>query len=172
MPRGGSAMRPDDVAILLRVKRAREERAETALRQALSAQSRAVKARGRAAQAADDFARQRPEQEAAIYRMLSAGPIPAQLLRQAAAQLADLVAHAEILGQRLAQAARHEAACAESSAAAQTAHAATIRESLGTAAMGQQVDAAHRAAEERQRDAELEELNETRHPVSRNGSRS
>jgi hypothetical protein len=38
--------------------------------------------------------------------------------------------------------------------------------------MGQQVDAAHRAAEERQRDAELEELNETRHPASRNGSRS
>jgi hypothetical protein len=169
MPRGGRTMTPDDVAVLLRVKRAREQRAETALRQAMSAQSRAGKARGRASQAAEDFARQRPEQEAAIYRVLTAGPIPVQLLRQAAAQLSGLVAHAEVLGQRLAQAARHEAACAEVSAAAQAAHAAAIRESLGTAAMGQQVDTAHRVAAEQSRDAELEELTEHRQPASRGG---
>lgn len=151
-------MTPDDIGVLLRIKRAREEAAEVALRQAHAAQSRAARARGRAEQAATDFVAERRVQEAAIYRSLTTGPIPAQKLRQAAAQLSGITAYAEVLAQRAAQAVRHEAACAETSGTAQRAHARAVRDSLGVTTLHQRLDAAARAGQEQSRDAELEEL--------------
>jgi hypothetical protein len=158
-------MQTDDIAVLLRIKQARQQRAETALRLAQAAQLRAVKARGRAELAAAEFATERPAKEAAVYRTLTAGPIPGQLLRQAAAQLSGIVAYAEVLGQRVAQAGRHEGACAETSIAAQRAHAAALRDSLGTTTMHQRLDAAARVATQHHHDAELEELATRRDPA-------
>jgi hypothetical protein len=95
-------MTPNDIAVLRRIKRAREQRAELALRQAQAAQLRAVKACERADLAAE-FAVERRGQEASVYRELAAGPIPGQRLRQAAAQLSGIVVYAEVLGQRATQ---------------------------------------------------------------------
>jgi len=151
-------MTTDDIAMLLRIKRAREQRAEVALQQAQTARVNAVKARGLAEQAVEDFAQQRPAQEAAIYRPLIAGPLPGPRLRQAAAQLSGIAAHGEMLRQLVAQAARHETACAQTSATAQSEHAAAMRASLGAAMMHQRLDAAQRMADERHQDADLEEV--------------
>lgn len=165
-------MTQDDLAPLLRIKQAREQRAEAALRQAQAAQLRAVKARGRAAQAEADFATERQAQEAAIYRTLSAGPIPSQRLRQTAAQLSGIAAYASVLGQRAAQAARHETACAETSEAARRAHAAALRDTLGVVTLHQQLDTAARAATEQGQDAELEEASAHCEPALPGWSRS
>jgi hypothetical protein len=151
-------MTANDIAVLVRIKQAREQRAETALRQAHSAQLRAVKARHRAELAAAEFAEERPAQEAAVYRALAAGPISGQQLREAAAQLSGIVAYAEVLGQRAAQAAHHETACAETSSAARRGHAIAVRDSLGVAMMGERLDAAMRSAADRSHDTEMEEL--------------
>lgn len=150
-------MTPVDIAVLRRIKQAREQRTELALRQAQAAQLRAVKARERANLAAVEFAVERRGQEASVYRELAAGPIPGQRLRQAAAQLSDIAAYAEVLGQRAAQAAPHEIACAETSGAARRVHASALRESLAVATLHQRIAAAARVATEQMRDIELEE---------------
>ena len=150
-------MSPDDIAALLRIKQAREQRAEHALRQAQAAQLRAVRARARADLAAAEFLVERRGQEEAVYRVLSAGPIPGQRLRQAAAELSGIAAHADMLGQRAAQATRHETACVETSDAARRMYASASRESLGVASLQEQLAAAARAAAEQSHDMELEE---------------
>jgi Type III secretion protein YscO len=165
-------MTPHDIAVLVRIKQAREQCAEAALRQAHSAQLRAVKARGRAELAAAEFAEERPAQEAAVYRALVAGPIPGQRLREAAVQLSGIVAYAEMLGQRTAQAAQHETACAETSAAARRAHATAVRDSLGAATMQQRLDAAMRSATERSHDTDMEESAALRDPAPPGCARS
>jgi hypothetical protein len=160
-------MSPDDIAAVLRIKRAREQSAEAALRHAQAAQLRAGTARGRAERAAAAFAAERPAQEAAVHRVLAAGPIPVQRLRQAVAQLSGIAAFAEVLAQRTAQAVRHEATCAEASLTARRAHAKTVRDSLAVATLHQRIDAAARAATEQSHDAELEEMPARRDPVIR-----
>jgi hypothetical protein len=151
-------MTANDIAVLERIKQAREQRAEIALRQAHSAQLRAVRARGRAEQAAAQFAEERPAQEAAVYRALAAGPISGQRPREAAAQLSGIVAYADVLGQRATQAAQHETACAETSSAARRRHATAVRDSLGVAMMRERLGAAARSAADRSHDTEMEEL--------------
>ena len=154
-------MKPDDVPLLLRIKQARGHRAEVALRLAQAAQARAEKAHQRVASEAADFARDRPLQETAIYRGLIAGPIPGYRLHQAVAQLSGIVAHAETVEQRLAQAVRHQNLCTETSAEARRTHAVARREVLAVATMHQRLDAARQLADEDRHDSELEEL--TRH---------
>ncbi len=151
-------MTPDDIAVLLRIKQAREQHAETALRQASAAQLRVVKARGQADLAAADFATIRPAQEAAVYRALAAGPIEGHQLRQAAAQLSGIVAYAEVLGQRAAQAARHATTCAEALATARHTRAAALRDTLGAETMHQRLAMVVLEAAQHRHDAELEEL--------------
>lgn len=151
-------MTANDIAVLVRIKQAREQRAETASRQAHSAQLRAVKARRRAELATAEFAEERPAQEAAVYRTLAAGPISGQRLREATAQLSGIVAYADVLGQRAVQAAQHEAACAETSSAARRSHATAVRDSLGVSMMRERLDAAVRSAADRSHDTEMEEL--------------
>jgi Type III secretion protein YscO len=150
-------MTADDIAALLQIKQAREQRAERALRQAQAAQLRAVRARTRADLATAAFAVERRGQEEAVYRVLSAGPIPGQRLRQAAAQLSGIAAHADMLGQRAAQATRHETACVDTSDAARRMYASASRESLGVASLHGQLAAATRATAEQSHDMELEE---------------
>jgi len=151
-------MRPDDVAALRRVKQAREERAKAEFGRAQSAELRAVKVRARAGQAMADFAVERHAQEAAVHRALSAGPIPGQRLRQAAAQLSELAAQADILRQREREAARHEAACIETSQAARRAYAASLREALAVTALQHELDAAARVSSEQQHNREMDEV--------------
>jgi hypothetical protein len=164
---GAGKVSPDDIAAVLRIKRAREQSAEVSLRHAQAAQHRAATVRGRAEQAAAEFAAQRPGQEAAVHRMLSAGPIPPQRLRQAVAQLSSIAALEVVLVQRTAQAVQHETACAEASGTAQRAHAKAVRDSLAVATLHQRIDAAAQAAEEQSRDAELEEMTGRCDPVMR-----
>jgi hypothetical protein len=151
-------MTPDDIATLLRIKRAREQRAEVALQQAQTARTRAVKAREAAEQAADVFRRQRPAQETAIYRLLTAGPLPGSRLRLAAAQLSGIAAHGQMLRQQVLQAARDETTRGQTSATAQSEHATAMRASLGAAMMHQRLDSAQREADEQHQDADLEEV--------------
>ena len=151
-------MHPDDAAALHRVKQAREQRAKAELGRAQSAQLRAAKVRARAEQATADFAVERHAQEAAVHRALSAGPIPGQRLRQAAAELSELAAQADILRQRSRDASRHEAACIETSQAARRTYTASLREALAVAALQHEVDTAARASAEQQHNRELDEL--------------
>jgi hypothetical protein len=158
-------MTPGDIATLLRIKRAREQRAEVALQQAQTARTQAVKAREAAEQAADGFGRQRPAQETAIYRLLTAGPVPGSQLRLAAAQLSGIAAHSQTLRQQVVQATRDETICGQTSATAQNEHAAAMRASLGAAMMRQRLDAAQREADEQHQDADLEEVASRCHPA-------
>jgi ABC-type transporter Mla subunit MlaD len=151
-------MHPDDAAALHRVKQAREQRAKTEFGRAQSAELRAAKVRARAEQAAVDFAVERHAQEADVHCALSAGPIPGQRLRQAAAELSELAAQADILRQRSRDAVRHEAACIQTSQAAQRTYAASLREALAVAALQQELDTAARASAEQQHNRELDEL--------------
>jgi hypothetical protein len=158
-------MTPDDIAALLRIKQAREQRAEHALRQGQAAQLRAVRARARADLAAAEFAVERRGQEEAVYRMLYAGPIPGQRLRQAAAQLSGIAAYGDMLGQRVTQAARHETACVETSSATRRTYASASREALGVASLHQRLTAATRTATEQSHDMEVEESAALREPA-------
>lgn len=151
-------MYSDDIDVLLRIKRAREQRAEIALHQAQAACVRARKAHGRAEAAVTDYAATRPVDEAAIYRSLTAGPVAAYQLRRAAAQLSEIAAQAEVLRQRLVQAGEHEAACDTTSEAARGTHATASREVMGASAARTRLDLAAHVARERFQDAELEEL--------------
>jgi hypothetical protein len=148
----------NDIDVLLRIKRAREQRAEIAARQAQAACLRARKAHGRAEVAVTDYAAARPAEEAAIYRSLTVGPIAAYELRRAAARLSEIAAQAEVLRQRLVQAEQHEAACDVASDAARGLHAAASREVLGASAARARLDLAAYAVDERRQDAELEEV--------------
>jgi hypothetical protein len=151
-------MRADDVAVMLRIRQARERKAERALVQAQQAQSRAVAERGRIEEAANAFAAQRRAREAAVSRTLSAGPVTGQQMRMAAAQLAGIAADGERLRQSAAQAARREAACADITRGAQRAFATASRDSLGVSTLQRQVDAARRIAAAREADNEMEEV--------------
>jgi hypothetical protein len=151
-------MTSDDIALLLRIKRAREQRAERTLRQAQAAQLRAVRAQDRADRAVAEFAAERRGQEDAVYQSLAAGPIPSQRVRQAAAQLSSIAAYAEMLGKRAAQAAQHEIACVETSGTARRGHASALRESLAIATLRQRLAATARAAAEQSDDMQREEL--------------
>ena len=151
-------MRTEDVALLLRIRRARERSAERALLQAQHAASRAAAQRSRIDEAVTSFEKHRRAQEAALSRTLTAGPVTGQQLRLAAAQLAGLVADAERLRQNALQAALREAACADARRGAQRALATAIRDSLGVSTLQHQVDAAARIAAAHEADGEMEEV--------------
>ena len=151
-------MNSDDIDVLLRIKRAREQQAGIALHRARAACARATKACGRAEVAVAGFAAARPAEEAAIYRHLTAGPVPVHRLRYAAAQLSEIAAQAEALRQRLAQAGQHAEACDVTREAARGKHVTAQREVMGASAALARLDVAAYEAGERRQDAELEEL--------------
>ncbi|HUB45096.1 MAG TPA: YscO family type III secretion system apparatus protein [Acetobacteraceae bacterium] len=149
-------MRSDDVTALRQIRRARVQSAEVALRRAQAAQHGAAAARLRAEQAAADFAAARGAQEAAIQRSLCAGPVPAHHLRQAAAQLSGIAAHAAVLQQRAQQATTQEAACDHAAGTARRAHAVAARAALAVDLLTRRLDAAARKAAEQDLEAELD----------------
>jgi len=151
-------MRTEDVALLLRIRRARERSAERAVVQAKQAASRAAAQRGRIDEAVTAFAAHRRAQEAALSRTLATGPVTGQQLRLAAAQLAGMVADAERLRQSAAQAARREAACADATRGAERALATATRDSFGVSTLQRQVDAATRITAAREADGAMEEV--------------
>lgn len=162
-------MRSDDVTALQRIRQARAQGAEVALRQAQAAQHGAAVARAQAAQAAADFAATRGAQEAAIQRTLCAGPVPAHRLRQAAAQLSGIAAHAAVLRQHAQQATTQEIASDQAAAAAQRAHAAAVRAALGVELLSELLDATARKVAERDLETELDAIGGRRGSVAHPG---
>jgi hypothetical protein len=146
----------DDVAILRRVRQVRAHRAEAGLLRAQSAQRRATAALGKAEQAAADFAAARCTREAAMRRLLSSGPVPAQHLRQAAAQLAGFAAHAEGLRQRTVHAEARKTACDQATGMARSAHAAAARAASGVVLLQQRLDAAAASVAEQRLEADMD----------------
>jgi len=165
-------MRTDDLALLLRIRRARERSAERTLVQAQQALSRAAAQRGRIDEAVTSFAAHRRVQEAALARTLAAGPVTGQQLRLAAAQLAGMVADAERLRQNAVQAARREAACADARRGAERAFATATRDSLGASTLQRQVDAGRRITAAREAEGEMEEVAGLYSVGPRSGARS
>jgi len=151
-------MRTDDVAVVLRIRRAREHSAERALVQAQQAVSRASVQRGKTEDAVAAFAIQRRAQEETVLRTLSAGLVTSQQMRVAAAHLAGIVAHAESLRQSAVRAAQQEAACTDIARGAQQAFAAATRDCLGVSTLHRQVDAAERIATGREADRNMQEV--------------
>lgn len=151
-------MRTDEIAALLRIKRARELQAEMALRRAEGASLRARKMRHRAEEAKARQAAQLPAQEAAIYRALADGPIPARRLWQAMSELSALAAYSRLLAERAAQAERHEARCATALAARRRAQAEANGEVLGAEAIQHRLETEGHARVERFLEGEIEEI--------------
>lgn len=158
-------MTPDDVAALLTLKRAREQRAAAALAKARHAERQAISAQRHAEEAVTTQAAQRREQERAIYAHLLFGPLPSRRVQSAAARLSGIAAYSAALQRRSVQATRDTQRATEGARAAQEVHAGKLRGAETTELLWARLRDDHIAAEERYLEAELEEVAELRrHP--------
>ena len=118
----------EQIEALLRIKRAREQRAAASAARARAAEHRAETARRAAAQAVADDATRRPLLEAEIYARLTGNKVPSTKLQAAAARLTGMTAYAAVLRQQSVRADTEHAASVTAAVTADRTRALQSRE--------------------------------------------
>jgi hypothetical protein len=146
------------LAELLRLKRAREQRAAARAVQAQGRAAEAETARQVATQIEAQHATERPAREAAAYGRLLVAPLPVHAVQSEAALLSGLAAYAGVLRAQTNVAASQAADCAQAARETRTAHTAAARSTEAALAIARAAAASIAAQDERHAELEDEDL--------------
>jgi hypothetical protein len=149
-------MRQHEVATLLRIKRAREQKASAEAARTRAAAYRAQVAGHAAHAASNSFGERRRAQETEIYARLAVERLPVVALQEAASRLTGIAAYAAILRQQIVRAEAECEATAQACSAAERLRLLATRALAAGDAVHDRVQAAMARQEDAAGDAELE----------------